>query len=250
MLFRILSRDRFRTLVETIMETTEVVAPKKVGVRSDGEPIHQFLPVADFDEMDLAHETTEHSAKTYFLPYRENLSTYAFSDDDWQQEVHYRIQPRAMVGLHACDINALLRLDKVFVRDHFPSPYYVSRRRNTLIIGIDHEPCEGGFCRSLGTDTVTRGFDLYLTDLGDRYFVAVGSDHGFELAAHIQLDWNTKFALDVLLERITLLGLEQFRAERFQQYVVLIIEYCHRPAMELKTCRRYPAIDIRLGCVD
>ena len=46
-------------------------------------------------------------------------------------------------------------------------------------MGIDPEACEGGFCRSLGTDTVTHGFDLFLTDLGDRYFVAIDSDRGF-----------------------------------------------------------------------
>ncbi len=202
MLFRVLSKDRFRPLVETIMETTEVIAPKEVGERSDGEQIHQFLPVAGFDEIDLAYETTEHSAKTYFLPYRENLSTYAFSDDDWQQDVRYRMQPRAIVGLHACDINALLRLDKVFVRDHFPSPYYVSRRRNTFIIGIDHEPCRGGFCRSLGSDTVTRGFDLNLTDLGDRYFVAVGSDDGFDLLNQVGVaEISDRDTADYLEER-------------------------------------------------
>jgi len=179
MLFRVLSKDRFSTLVETIMETTEVVAPKRIGERFNGKTIHQYLPVESAAEIDLSYETTEISAKTYFLPFRENLSTFRFADDDWEQELRYRVQPRAIIGLHACDINALVKLDKVFERGHFPSPYYVSRRRNTFIVGIDHEPCAGGFCRSLGTDTVTRGFDLFLTDLGDRYFVAVGSDRGF-----------------------------------------------------------------------
>ncbi len=58
-------------------------------------------------------------------------------------------------------------------RDFFPSHYYISRRKNTFVIGIDHDPCEGGFCRSLGTDVVTHGFDLFLTDLGDKYFVEI-----------------------------------------------------------------------------
>ena len=33
--------------------------------------------------MDLGYETTEFSAKTYFLPYREDLSTFRFEDSDW-----------------------------------------------------------------------------------------------------------------------------------------------------------------------
>jgi len=179
MLFRTLPKKEFEVFVDRLLELTEVVGPKRVGTGADGKPIHQYLPVSGAKELDLEYETTEYSAKTYFLPYRENLSTYNFEDGDWDQEIRYRIQPRAIVGLHACDINALFKLDKVLARDFFPSPYYVSRRKNTFILGIDHDPCEGGFCRSLGTDTVNQGFDLFLTDLGDRYFVTIGSDRGF-----------------------------------------------------------------------
>jgi sulfhydrogenase subunit beta (sulfur reductase) len=179
MLFKVLDKTEFRRLVDIILQFNEVVGPKRLATDARGEPVHQFLPVESFDELDLDYETTVCSAKTYFLPYQENLCTYRFDQDDWEQDIHYRIQPRALIGLHACDINALLKLDKVMARDFFPSPYYVSRRRNTFVVGIDHDPCEYGFCRSLGTDIVTHGFDLFLTDLGDRYFVAVDSDHGY-----------------------------------------------------------------------
>jgi len=186
MLYRTLPREELGLLVERILETYEVVGPKRVTTDRDGKPVHQYLPVTSFDQLDLGYETTEYSAKTYFLPYRENLSSYSFDDGDWEQKIRYRLQPRALIGLHACDINALLRLDKVFARDHFPSPYYISRRRNTFVVGIDHDPCEHGFCRSLGTDTVTHGFDLFLTDLGDRYFVAIDSDRGFFALRQVQ----------------------------------------------------------------
>jgi sulfhydrogenase subunit beta (sulfur reductase) len=186
MLFRTLSKKQFRALVEILLRENEIIAPKQVAVASRGKPIHQYLPVSTFEEIDLGYETTEYSAKTYFLPYQENLSTYEFGEDGWKQEIHYRLQPRVILGLHACDINALLKLDKVFTRDFFPSPYYVSRRKNTFIIGIDHEPCEGAFCRSLGTDVVTHGYDLFLTDLGDRYFVAIDSDRGFRALQRVE----------------------------------------------------------------
>jgi len=181
MLFKIIDKPELKKLVDIILETDEVIGPKKVAVNKDGQPIHHFLPVQSFEELDLAYETTEFSAKTYFLPFKENLSRFSFEEDDWTQEISYRLKPRAIVGLHACDINALVKLDKVMVRDSSPSPYYVSRRRNTFIVGLDHEPCEGGFCESLGTNTVDQGFDLYLTDLGDRYFVSIDSDRGYTL---------------------------------------------------------------------
>ncbi len=186
MLFRVLSKESFKALVELLLESNEVIGPRTVGQKSDGNPIHQFLPIDEFDNMDLAYEKTEYSAKTYFLPFKENLCTYSFEDGNWQQEIKYRIQPRAIIGLHACDINALLKLDKVFLRENFPSPYYLSRRKNTFIVGIDHSPGKNCFCASVGANTVTHGFDLFLTDLGDRYFVSIDSDHGFSVLGNVE----------------------------------------------------------------
>jgi ferredoxin len=210
MLFRTLVKSEFRALIELIMDEVEVVGPQRVATRADGRPIHHFLPAAAFDDIDLGYEITEYPAKTYFLPYQENLSTYAFDDEGWQQEIGYRIQPRAIIGLHACDISALLKLDKVLARDLFPSPYYVARRRNTFVVGIDHEPCEGGFCRSVGADTVTHGFDLYLTDLGDRYFVAIGSDRGYSALQRVDAgEVSDRDSHDYLEARRALAAVEQ-----------------------------------------
>jgi len=179
MLYRTLPKEELGPLVSTMLRTVEIIGPKMVATGKDGEPIYQYLPVGSFEEMDLDYDTTEYSAKTYFLPFREVLSRFRFDDTGWRQDISYRIQPRVIFGLHPCDIHALLKLDKVMFRDFFPSPYYVSRRKNTFIVGWDHQACRGGFCRSLGTDTVSRGFDLFFTDLGDRYFVQIGSDRGF-----------------------------------------------------------------------
>lgn len=210
MLFKVLPKDEFRKLVEIILEVNEVVGPKQVGTNVDGKPIHQYLPVESFNELDLDYETTGYSAKTYFLPYQENLCTFQFDHEGWEQKIRYRIQPRALIGLHACDINALLKLDKVMARDLYPSPYYISRRRNTFVVGIDHDPCEQGFCRSLGTDTVEHGFDLFLTDLGDRYFVAVDSDHGYTVLQRVQ----TREVTDV--DRQSYLGVRRRIAHGFK----------------------------------
>jgi formate hydrogenlyase subunit 6/NADH:ubiquinone oxidoreductase subunit I len=168
------------------LESNEIIAPKAIGTNARGEPIHQFLPISAFEQMDLDYRATEYSAKTYFLPYRENLCTFHFDGEDWDQEIAYRIQPRAIIGLRAYDISALLKLDKVFIRGRFPSPYYISRRKNTLVVGVDHAPLEDEFSRSVGAHVVTHGFDLFLTDLGDRYFVAIDSDRAFNLLHQVE----------------------------------------------------------------
>lgn len=186
MLFKVLPKEEFESLVRLMLDSNEVIAPRQVGTNTNGKPIHQYLPVETFAEIDLGYETTVHSAKTYFLPYRESLSMYRFEDEDWTQDISYRIQPRVVLGLHACDVNALLKLDKVLARDVFPSPYYISRRQNTFVVGIDHDPCDGGFCHSVGADTVTHGFDLFLTDLGDRYLVEIKSARGYSALQQVK----------------------------------------------------------------
>lgn len=185
MLYKVISKETFRILVNMLLESNEIIGPRKLANNKNGKPIHQYLPVEKFEEIDLDYIKTEYSAKTYFLPFKENLSTFSFENAEWQQEIRYRIQPRVLIGLHACDINALVKLDKVLIRGNFPSPYYLSRRKNTYIIGIEHEPGEDCFCASVGADIVTHGFDLYLTDLGDRYFVAINSDRGFRLLSNV-----------------------------------------------------------------
>jgi len=201
MLFKTVEKPEFRKLVDSMFGSAEVVGPVKIGEKAGGRPIYQFKPVASFDEMDLCYDTTEYSAKTFFLPFEEELSSFRFTDTGWDRQSEFDSTPRVLLGLHACDIAALLKLDKVFARDRFPSPYYVSRRKNTLIVGIDHEPCEGGFCQSLGTNVVSHGFDLFLTDIGGRYFVQIGSDRGYMLlskaaSAEVRPE-DTKAYLDV-----------------------------------------------------
>ena len=181
MLFQTITKKSFDRLVESLFESATVIAPRRVALDVANKPIHHFKPVESLDEVDLDYEQTEVSAKTWFLPFEEPLSRFRLGADDWEQEIRYHDRPQVLLGLHPCDINGLLKLDKVFTKEFFPSPYYVARRRSSVIVGMDHMPCEGGFCRSLGTDSVTHGFDLFLTDIGDRYFAAIGTDrgHGF-----------------------------------------------------------------------
>ncbi len=186
MLFRILPTLELERLVEERLSHEEVVGPRRVGTGRDGRPIHRFVPVSSFAELDLSYENTDYSAKTYFLPFRETLSTFKFNDGTFTQSIRYRVESRTLFGLHACDIAALVKLDRVLERECFPSPYYVARRRNTFVVGIDHEPCRDGFCQAMGADTVDRGFDLFLTDLGSRYFVTIGSDRGYDALEHVE----------------------------------------------------------------
>lgn len=63
--------------------------------------------------------------KAFFFPIKENVV---------QAKKH---SPRLVVGVPACDLNALALLDKIFLDEEFLDTYYQENRRNTAIIGKD-----------------------------------------------------------------------------------------------------------------
>jgi formate hydrogenlyase subunit 6/NADH:ubiquinone oxidoreductase subunit I len=226
MLFRVVSKDAFTRFVESLQKSVEVVGPKQIGVDKDGKPIHHFLPIERFEDLDLAYEKCQYSAKAYFLPHRTRLSTFKMTDNDWEQSIKYAGRSRAIIGLHACDINALLKLDKVFARDFYPNPYYISRRRNMFVVGIDHPPCDNGFCHAINANDVTHGFDLFLTDLGDRYFVKINSDRAFMALNEVPNREITKADTgDYLAVRKSITDAYQFRMKTEDLPNLLDIEF-------------------------
>jgi ferredoxin len=180
-LYKTITKENFRKMVEGLMEDNEVMGPKWRDRDAAGNKVYRFLKLNDFDELQMDYTRSYSSPKNFFMPFIEDLASYELNDEDWQQQIQYTIHPRVIIGMRACDINALNKLDEVMVKSVYPNPYYYARRRNTLIIGLDHEPLEDCFCRSMNADVALRGFDLFLTDIGDKYFVAINSDSGYML---------------------------------------------------------------------
>ncbi len=186
MLFRIIAADQLRNLYE-ILAVNPVLGPVGRGPGSHGQELFGFDLVTGFDELRLDYTTTHFSPKRFFLPHRETLATFEVDGIGWRKKVDYNIdRPRVFFGLHACDINALNKLDKVLLEGPYPTPYYAGKRRNTFIIGIGCTPLPFCFCRSMGTDTVLHGFDMFLTSLGDRYFVEIHSATAYNFIQQLE----------------------------------------------------------------
>ncbi len=181
MLYKTITKENFQNMIEGLMESNEVFGPKWRDRDSEGNKVYRFLKLNSFDELQMDYTRTNSSPKNFFLPFKENLATYDLDDEDWEQNIQYTIHPRVIVGMRACDINALRKLDEVMVKSVYPNPYYFARRRNTFIIGLDHEPLDDCFCHSMNADVALSGFDLFLTDIGDKFFIAINSDTGYML---------------------------------------------------------------------
>ena len=95
--------------------------------------------------------------KACLFPGMEEMFRFHKDKDGYQLEVPSLDNQKQLVfGIRPCDANALAILDKVF-EDAYEDPYYLSRRKNTLLVGLGcTNPGESCFCTSLGAVHLTR----------------------------------------------------------------------------------------------
>jgi sulfhydrogenase subunit beta (sulfur reductase) len=180
MLFRVFAKGELHKLFGLLAREGHMVGPVRKARSHEGHAIHAFEPLHDFSQMDLGYHTTMLSAKRFFLPYREDLATFDVNNGDWTKHAESGAdRPLVLFGLHACDINALNKLDKVLLMGPYPMPQYAARRKNMFIVGVGCMPRPACFCRSMGADTALHGFDLFLTNLGTKYFAEIQTDTAF-----------------------------------------------------------------------
>ncbi len=158
MLYRVINAEEVNTLVSAFMESYEVIAPVK---RNN---VMRFDVISSAQEICVSSGKTQASLRKYFLPSTETLFTFNTRKNNFTN-FEMNVPPRVIFGVHACDINALNRLDLVFRYGKYPDPYYVARRRATLIIGVGCMPDETCFCNVLDSDEAHFGYDLFLQDL-------------------------------------------------------------------------------------
>lgn len=186
MLYRVIDADELPALVSAFMEDYEVVAP----VRRNGACV--FAAVGSFDEIALDYSTTVASPKKYFLPPKETLMRFNVAGND-VEDFEAEVVPRVIFGAHACDINALNRLDLAYKDTRYPDPYYVARRSATLVVGVSCAPAPECFCHLWGADEARYGYDLFLQDIGGKYLVSISS---VEAANVLEAACNPRVATD------------------------------------------------------
>ncbi len=186
MLYRVIDALEIPQLIAAFMESYEVVAPVQ------GSRGLNFDVIESPDEAVLDYVSTVVSPKKYFLPPREELFCYdAMTNEVVPTKVEFT--KRVIFGMHACDINALNRVDLVFKDCERPDPYYVSRREATIIVGISCMPGDNCFCHLWGTDEARYGYDLFLTDIGGKYLVSMS---GVEASNVLEAACNPREATD------------------------------------------------------
>lgn len=168
-----MERERMGELVRGLAAEYEVVAPLAQGDE------FVFGTVGDVSEIRLDYDTTLLPPKKLFFPPEQEMMRFDVADNDVVPSEE-QAPKRVLFGLHACDINGLLLMDNVFLGTYV-DPYYKALREKTLVMGVSCIPSKTCFCNAWNTDEAHWGYDVFFTDLGDRYFVSVSSAQGAEL---------------------------------------------------------------------
>jgi len=132
------------------------------------------------EELCLDFDCTVIPPKKYFLPPEETLFQFTSAPAPQVTPV-MEGNPFILFGVHPYDIKAINQMDRIFTRG-VPDPHYLKRRGAALIIGVDPtKVAPRSFWADMGAATVSEGFDLMLSDIGESFIVEIGSDKGRSL---------------------------------------------------------------------
>jgi len=196
MKMRVISKEDFDNFVSSMINDDSL---KVIGVKSKGDKF-AFDPLESASELRLDYDVTLLPPKKYFFPQRETLVTYDVANG-FAAKDPADLKPTVILGVHPYDIVALLHMDEIF-RETKSDPYYFEKRKSSIIIGVNiQNMSKWCFAPQMGCATVEYGYDLMLTDLGNRYAVNIGSQKGEAL-----LEKYAKNVTDALARDIQLVG--------------------------------------------
>ncbi len=175
---KVITKEHFNSFVNRLIHDDD---REIVGVQEKGNR-YVFDRLRDAGDLRLDYDVTILPPKKYFLPPREILLKFKRGRNLSMAAVN-RVVPRAIIGVHPYDLVAIRQLDKVF-RSTYADQHYLKKREASVLVGVNiQNTSEWSFAGSMGTATVDDGYDLMLTDIGDRYAIEIGSSKGSELLA-------------------------------------------------------------------
>jgi len=179
----IIAKSDLPGLLDKLAGEYEVYAPVKEGSYS------LFKQIKSGAEAYFGYLNSKIPPKGVLFPQSEKLFSYSVTGEGAKLEECIDSRQKVVFGLRPCDARSFLLLDNVFNNDKYQDPYYLTRRENTLLVGMAcNDPASTCFCDSMGSGPFDKGgLDLLLTDIGDAYVAEAVSEKGKALAARLGL---------------------------------------------------------------
>jgi sulfhydrogenase subunit beta (sulfur reductase) len=193
---RVILKEDFDKFVSSLIQDDSL---NVIGVKAKGTKF-AFGHLDSASELRLDYDVTLLPPKKYFFPQRETLITYDVANG-FSAKDPADLKPTVIIGVHPYDLVALLHMDEIF-RETKSDPYYFEKRKSSIIIGVNiQNMSKWCFAPQMGCATIEYGYDLMLTDLGNRYAINIGSQKGQAL-----LEKYAKNVADALARDIQLVG--------------------------------------------
>lgn len=175
----LIPKDSFFNFIDALRSEYKVFGP----VKERNQAV--FREISSSANLFMEYPTTMLSpGKMFIYKSREDILKFRIEDPLSIEEITPEVEKQVVVGIHSCDINAILYLDRTFL-GAFTDPLYKARRENTILIGLNcMQVPENCFCSSVGAGPHLKaqsGYDMVLTDFGEDYLVELKSGRASEL---------------------------------------------------------------------
>jgi len=164
------TKEQFKQFVSSLIGSEQTI----VGVQAKNDKF-AFGELKNADDLRLDYDVTILSPKKYVLPPKEALLTFEVGGNS---KTVQDCKKTVLVGVHPYDMVAINQMDELFSQGEYDA-HYMNRRNNITIIACDvANASKNVFASSMNTATVDEGFDILLTDIGDRYVVEAATEKG------------------------------------------------------------------------
>lgn len=175
----ILGKENLIKFINKLSENYKIIAPVEEKGMTNFRPVNSD----ELGKINLTYSKTTKSPKEFLFPQSQTLCSYKYSGRDVEvKPPEEDNSKRAILGLHPCDVRAILIQDKLFNWDYKDELYFKEREKTLLLSMNCNRPDWSCFCPSVGGDPHNGdGADINFTDLEDRFYVESKSDKGKEL---------------------------------------------------------------------
>ena len=240
-----LSKLQAEEMFKALSEKYDLFAPVRMigdGCFSETDVI-RYSKITSPEEI-VWDQKSDYSYKEALLPINETL--FYFMEEE--TSVPKESQKEQLIFLRSCDLEAVRRLDQIYLKNGFEDFYYARRRARTkfVLMGCPNT-CKSGFCVSMGTNKA-ENYDAYMKLTGDVLYVSYQCE---ELEAYAEKagaipDLVTPDYATENREKVTLpkkLSNESFTKEIWKEYGSRCIG-CGRCNFVCPTCTCFTMQDI------
>ncbi len=213
----VFDRAALAALLKTLVgQHYSIIGPKVTGTAIT------YQPIASIDDLPRGW-TSEQAPGRYRLKRRDDAALFAYGPavESLKRYVHPPLErlftasketgsltfdaaparpPKlAIVGVRPCELEAIARLDKVFLSGPAADPNYRARREAMFIVAANcTEPGDTCFCASMQTGPRAKAhFDLALTELpAEQFLVQIGTPAGAEVMSAVPFSEASADAID------------------------------------------------------